>query len=570
MSKNSTIKLLVFLIVIILTDNSFSQNIYLFADPVYYDTDIGSIQSAALDVNGDNYPDLIVLNYANVSVRMNNGNGTFQSQTMYPVQSHSFSMKIADFNNDSSPDIAVTCSDANVVSYLQNNGDGTFQYFINSPTQSGPHGIDAYDFNGDNYLDIALVNNESSTVQILINNQDGTFTSDFSAPTGAGPAFITVGDLNEDSYPELVITRNFVNYIFNIGVLTVFKNNGNGTFTKYIDNQFGSGANNIYIYDFNGDSHNDIITNLLRNNHYSMCFFINDGQGNFGDPLTTFAGYSGGFTMADFDLNGYMDFAVSEHQYNASGLAIVLNNGSFNFEPVWSFYVGDQPRLPASADFDMDGDIDIAVPIYDEGKVAVVMNTLDPVPVELTYFTAVVSGNEVTLSWQTASETNNSGFEIQRRKKEVGSRNSEWVKIGFVKGNGTTTQKNDYSFIDNGIKTGVYSYKLVQIDFDGTRTESEEVNIEANSQPAEFALMQNYPNPFNPSTTIEYSIPTAGNVTLNIYNELGEEVYTLVNGYKQAGNYKVSFNAEHLATGIYFYKIYAGNWSSARKMVLLK
>ena len=555
-----------FIIVLILNNIAPAQNIYLFDDPIYYNTDIGSIESATQDVNGDSYPDLVVLNYANVSVLLNNGNGTFQTQTIYPIQSHSYGLKVADFNNDLYPDIAVTCQDDNVISYLQNNGDGTFQYFINSPTQGGPHGIDAYDFNGDSYLDIALVNYGSKTLQVLLNNHDGTFTSSFSASTGEGPQFITIGDLDGDTYPELVVTRSFVNYIFVNGYLTAYKNNGDGTFTKYIDNYFGSSVSDIYIHDFNGDTYSDIITNTLRNNSYKMCFFINDGFGNFGDPETTFAGYQGRFTMNDFDNNGHMDFAVSENQYNASGLAIVLNNGNFNFDPVFSFYVGDQPRRPANGDFDMDGDLDIAVPIYDEGKVAVIMNTLNPVPVELVSFTASVDENGVTLNWQTATETNNSGFEILRSTRN----DKNWNRIGSVEGHGTTTEEKNYSFIDKNLELGSYSYRLVQIDFDGTRNESEIVSVEVSSQPSEYSLSQNYPNPFNPSTTIEFSITEPGNVKLIIYSAIGQEVKTLINEYKEAGSYKANFNLSELGTGIYYYTMISNGYRETKKMIMLK
>jgi hypothetical protein len=568
-NKRNTIKLLICILVLILAGKSFSQNNYLFNDPLLYDTDYGSIESAAEDVNGDGHPDLIVLNYngSNVSILFNNGDGTFQNQSIYSVMSHPQALTVADFNNDSFLDIVATCSDANVISYLQNNGDGTFQARINSSTQQQPWGIDKYDFNGDSFLDLAVANSGSNSIQILLNNQDGTFSSSYSAFSGAGSKFLTIGELDGDTYPEIVVTRSYINYIFVIGVLTVFKNSGDGTFTKYIDDDFGSGASNIYIYDLNGDSYNDIITNSVRNNSYKMCFFINDGQGNFGEPLTTFAGYQGRFTMGDFDLNGYMDFAVSENQYNASGLAIVLNNGNFNFDPVFSFGVGDQPRGPTNGDFDLDGDLDIAVPIYDEAKIAVVMNTLDPVPVELVSFTASVTQNNVILLWQTATETNNSGFEILHSAQND---NSIWKRIGFVEGHGSTTEPNNYSFVDESLPTGSYSYKLVQIDYDGTRNESEVVIVEVSNQPSEYVLEQNHPNPFNPTTTIKYSIPVNGFVMLRVFNTIGEEVRILVNEFKSAGSYEVSLNAENLASGIYYYRIDAGEFSASKKMILMK
>jgi hypothetical protein len=193
------------------------------------------------------------------------------------------------------------------------------------------------------------------------------------------------------------------------------------------------------------------------------------------------------------------------------------------------------------------------------------------VPVELNSFTAAANSNDVTLNWQTATETNNSGFEIQ--KSDVRDQKSEiidWKKIGFIKGNGTSTNENHYSYIDKNLKSGRYSYKLVQIDFDGTRTESEVINVEINYQPKEYALMQNYPNPFNPATTIEYSIAADGNVKLKIFNTLGEEVKTLVNEYKTAGSYKINFDASALPSGVYYYKIETGRFTSVKKMILLR
>jgi photosystem II stability/assembly factor-like uncharacterized protein len=195
----------------------------------------------------------------------------------------------------------------------------------------------------------------------------------------------------------------------------------------------------------------------------------------------------------------------------------------------------------------------------------------NPVPVELSSFSASVSGSDVQLNWLTATETNNSGFEIQRSDvRDQKSETFDWEKIGFVEGRGTSTEKNNYSFVDKNLETGKYSYRLVQIDFNGTRTESKIVNIEINFLPTEYSLSQNYPNPFNPTTTIEYSIPENGNVKLVVYNSLGEEVTTLVNAYKEAGSYKVNFGAVRLSSGIYYYRLISGTYLSVKKMIVLK
>lgn len=187
------------------------------------------------------------------------------------------------------------------------------------------------------------------------------------------------------------------------------------------------------------------------------------------------------------------------------------------------------------------------------------------IPVELTSFTASDDKNNITLLWQTATETNNSGFEVLRS-----TRDDSWNLIGFVEGHGTTTEENNYSFVDKNLKAGNYSYKLVQIDFAGTRTESEVVNVEVENQPLEYSLKQNYPNPFNPSTTIEYSIPENGFVELNVFNVLGEKIITLVNESKEAGSYKINFGAAGLSSGIYYYRLNSSGNSIVRKMIILK
>ncbi len=185
------------------------------------------------------------------------------------------------------------------------------------------------------------------------------------------------------------------------------------------------------------------------------------------------------------------------------------------------------------------------------------------VPVELTSFTANASGNNVTLRWTTASETNNRGFEIQKLQSGT------WTTSGFVQGKGTSTEENSYSFTDKDLQSGKYIYRLKQVDFDGSYSYSQNVEVTV-SAPLTFELSQNYPNPFNPSTTIHYAIPEAGNVKLIVYNLLGQEVKSLVNGFKEAGAYSVNFDASGLNSGLYLYKLETGSYTQVKKMTLLK
>jgi len=198
----------------------------------------------------------------------------------------------------------------------------------------------------------------------------------------------------------------------------------------------------------------------------------------------------------------------------------------------------------------------------------------DPyIPVELISFNAAVSEGVVNLTWSTASETNNKGFEVERSEKRE-ARSEKWTTVGFVAGIGTSTETNSYSFVDKNINAGKYTYRLKQIDYDGSFSYSKEIEVDV-TIPDEFALYQNYPNPFNPVTTIKFSVPSniqdkLSDVKLSVFDILGREVVTLVNEQKEPGVYEVTFNAAKFASGMYVYKLQAGSFVELKKMVLLK
>jgi Secretion system C-terminal sorting domain len=207
-----------------------------------------------------------------------------------------------------------------------------------------------------------------------------------------------------------------------------------------------------------------------------------------------------------------------------------------------------------------------SIPVH---RRSVTLEVTDNVPVELTSFSANVKNNSVVLSWQTATEVNNRGFEIERSFKAENGRTS-WDKIGFVQGNGSSTNMNQYSFTDNNlVKPGQYYYRLKQIDFDGRYSYSPVAEADV-SKPTVYFLSQNYPNPFNPSTTIEFSIPERSHVSLKVYDVLGNEVATLVNGWMESTNHQVTFDGSRLASGIYYYTLTTGNFTSTKKLILLK
>ncbi len=197
-------------------------------------------------------------------------------------------------------------------------------------------------------------------------------------------------------------------------------------------------------------------------------------------------------------------------------------------------------------------------------KVLLIMEYDNIFPVEFTSFTASVVQNQkaIQLNWTTATETNNSGFEIERSPSLIPSQREgtsqtplwgDWGAIGFVPGFGTTTEHKSYSFVDDNVTLGTYKYRLKQIDFDGTFEYSNGIEVEVDFTPKEFVLYQNYPNPFNPSTTIKYSLPVESTVRINIYNSLGQMIEELVSKVQTSGNYEVTWNAQNYSSGVYYY-----------------
>jgi hypothetical protein len=222
--------------------------------------------------------------------------------------------------------------------------------------------------------------------------------------------------------------------------------------------------------------------------------------------------------------------------------------GDYNTSSMWGCY----PYLPSGITICSDMDDGLYVFQFDGS-----------VPVELSSFTAKTNENSVLLSWETVTEKNNQGFEIERKVED------DFITIGFVSGYGTTTESKQYSYQDKSLDNGVYEYRLKQIDFDGSFEYSDVIEVEVSSMNT-FVLEQNYPNPFNPSTNIKFNLPSSDFTNLSIYNMVGEKVSELVNEVIPAGEHNLNFNASNLPSGIYIAKLSAGTFNQTIKMTLLK
>jgi hypothetical protein len=332
-----------------------------------------------------------------------------------------------------------------------------------------------------------------------------------------------------------------------------------GDSLQFIQSQIGPYG--LYITDIKKDSSGNI--------------WLAVGLGGWGTLVkyggNSFSGFSPVATAIEFDSEGNLWIGTESFTFEAE---IIKYDGAN-----WTTYNTSNSQMPATnmiTDLAFDSFGNLWIGTIDAGLL--IFNENGIVPVELISFSANVEMNNVSLNWVTSTETNNRGFEIQKRAPSLSPPKGEtlgnWEKIGFVEGKGTTTERQTYSFTDENLSAGKYQYRLKQIDFDGTFEYSSIVEVEIN-QPLEFSLEQNYPNPFNPTTKIKYTIPQderreTKNVRLIVYDVLGNEVAILVNEEQQPGIYEVEFNGSNLSSGVYFYSLTAGSFKAAKKLILTK
>lgn len=259
----------------------------------------------------------------------------------------------------------------------------------------------------------------------------------------------------------------------------------------------------------------------------------------------------GWLTFANVTLPGLLNFSGSSTS-EMIGQGVLVE---------FDFKVVGQPGMQTAINFD--------IIRFNEGSPSVTafggtFTVNYVIPVELISFNALLKGKDVLLTWATASESDNYGFEIERSTNDEG-----WHSIGFVPGQGTTSITHYYSYTDKNIDIGSYYYRLKQVDLNGSFDYSNIIEVVVGS-PSQFSLGQNFPNPFNPTTVIPFDLPEKSSIKLTLYNLLGEAVQVISSGEFSAGHNQVSFNASRLAAGLYFYKLEAKNFVAMKKLLILK
>jgi len=540
------------------------------------------------DFNGDGKPDIANTNLLsnNLCVFLNTvtpgaASPSFSAKTDFTTGTSPISIKAADFNGDGKPDLACVNSIGGTISvYVNTTSPGaatpTFTPKTDFSAGLSPAILTFNDFNGDGLIDIACSNYNGGNVSVLLNSttpgsSTPSFTSATNFTTGGAAYGVVSRDFNNDGKPDIACCNGIsgtVSILFN----TTTAGSMTPSFAPQSDIFANTNVFAISAEDINGDGKIDFVINYAGSNLISV--FINN---------TAIGGLTQSFSKTDIiyseardillkDFNGDGKADIATVDYTGNAMSIMLNtttagSSTPSFAARTDFTTVVTPYGLASADFNLDGKPDIVCPNGNPaGPLSVFLNTaFYPLPVELTSFTSSVNGNNVSLSWNTVSEENNSGFEIERNSFGEG-----WKKVGFVNGSGTTNQTHSYSFADNALASGRYSYRLKQIDYNGNYKYFDLQNEVVVGVPAKFALMQNYPNPFNPVTRINYELPITNYVSIKIFDISGKEVAQIVNEVKQAGYYSVSFNASALSSGTYFYKLTTDNFSDVKKMVVAK
>ncbi|MFO7916306.1 MAG: FG-GAP-like repeat-containing protein [Candidatus Krumholzibacteriales bacterium] len=568
------------------------------------------------DFNEDDHLDLACLRInscfnGTVSIILGNGDGTFPyAESYFTEDIYPTSVSVGDFNEDNNMDLAVTNDYQGTVYILTGDGSGMFTAGELYDVGCGPQSSAVGDFNEDGYQDLAVGNGCSTYISVLLGIGDGTFESEVNYSAGSSPDVVITGDFNEDGHTDLAISGSDDVYVL-IG-------KGGGSFEDAVGYDLANRPFSILTGDFNGDGNIDIAVTITASDEVSVLPGI--GDGTFGSAISTGVdNLSGPATTGDFNEDGYTDLAISkaypdyidkvsillgqgDGTFNATSseyligispwgiiaedfdgdshmdiatangvsqnISILMGKGDGTFGGVVGYSVGDFPSFVTTGDFNNDSKPDLAVPLYEDDVVTILLNISEGgTATMLSSYLCSPANDGIEISWTLSELEKDMSFSIYRQTDGSDT---------FLPIDAEITRKGDLSYkaIDSSCLPGsVCRYRVEVTDSEGTRTlfTTEKVTVES----PELALSQNYPNPFNPSTTIYYSLPERCRVTLDIYDVSGRRIARLEDGIREAGTHQAKWsglnkNGASVSSGVYLYKLTTGKSSITRKMVLMR
>ena len=537
----------------------------------------------------------------------NEGNNKFTSMSsiaLTPVGN--CSVKWADYNNDGYLDILLTGGTGStaITKLYQNNGDGTFEEDTSANIAGVSYSSAAWgDYDNDGDLDLLLAGDMGGTriSKVFSNNGDGTFTEQSKISLiGISSGSVSWADYDNDNDLDILLC-GATGDPNKPRITLIYKNNGDSTFTEQTQIYLTALSSNSGISAW-GDYNNDGYLDILLTGHSGTTRMAKIYKNNGNNTFTELSGLSltgvnySAVAWGDYDNDGYLDILLTGFTGNSRVTNIYKNNADDTFTELTNLSITPvNYSSVAWGDYDNDGDLDILISGYDgSNKVtkiyrnnSKIKNSVPSIPTNLY---SLISNNIVTFTWDksTDSETPQNGLEYNlvigssskavdivspmsemsdsdngyRRIIALGNvnHNNGWTIKGLVDGNYFWSVQAIDATYKGSIFAPEKSFNIITSSDDGFSSKS----------PTEYILYNNYPNPFNPSTIIKYSLPKQSFVTLKIYDILGNEITTLWEGNKPAGNFEVNFDGKNLSSGLYFYRLQTEGFVQTRKMIFLK
>jgi len=432
------------------------------------------------------------------------------------------------------------------------------------------------DVDGDGNQDLLITGTSESgrTTALYLGDEQGGFSEASADLTDTQGSSTSIADVNGDGNPDLLIAGDDG---FRSRTTRLYLGDGKGGFTEADAGLTGANASSTSIADVDGDGNLDLlITAEDESGAPTATLYLGDGQGGFTEADAGLTGILGGSTsIADVNGNGNPDLLIAGEDKKGDPTAtLYLGDGQGDFSEADAGLAGVVLNSTSIADVDGDTDLDLLVTGFSlttRSPSAILYENLfdNPLPVELAGFEATADGDRVHLFWSTVSETSNAEFQIQRKSEGANVEKEEWEQVGRTEGSGTTTEAQSYRFTDEDLPywTDRLKYRLKQVDTDGSTSYTDPVSVVR--AVSKVKLLGIYPSPARGQATVRYAVPERQDVSLSLYNVLGQEVRTLVRG-KRKGRRKRRVDLSGLSSGVYFLRLRAKNQIETQRLTVVR
>lgn len=477
--------------------------------------------------------------------------------------------KTADLDNDNDIDIIVGAG-IEIVWFENADGKGTFNRHTLTSDVRGTASLDVADVDSDEDLDVLSASFNDNKIA-WYENTDGAGTfgeQQVITQETQWPFSVEAVDLDDDEDLD-VISSSVID-----GKIAWYENlDGSGNFgpQQVISSDY-NWVRSLRAADIDGDGDQDIV-GLQSVNEASLIWFENlDGMGQFGPAIEIVGGVIGGPVVYPIDLDQDQDIDIVAGKAGVNNLIWLENvDGAGTFGPLVDFssFIGITQSIVAE-DLNGDGVKDIITAASSDrvGWNEVILDA--KIPVELADFQATVSNRTAFLSWITASEINNAGFEVQHGITNYFGLGEEWTPLMFIAGAGTTEQQRSYAYEVRNLSAGKHKFRLKQVDFDGRFTYSDVLIVEIGISGA-FLITSPYPNPFNPTTQFSVTVARSQRVRISLYDVQGRHLHNISNSMLDAGTaHHFTIDAGRYASGLYLIKIFGEHFWTYQHITLAK